>query len=108
MKTYLALTATTTDLNLAPTFLFQLLLSCTARAYNLSNIINGGVVRVWNVDSFVFLGRLVIRRRHVTRIHQQNLRDQCISLPYILVFETLLLGVHAQTCFLVVDRLWAW
>jgi hypothetical protein len=107
MKTYLALTATTTDLNLAPAFFFQFLLSSTTRAYYLSNIINGGVVRVRNVDSFVFLGRLVIRRRHVSWIHQQNLRDQGISLPYILIFETLLLGVHAQTCFLVVDRLWA-
>ena len=95
------------DLDLAATLLFQLLLSLASWTDDLPDVVDGGVVRVRNVDLLVLFGRLIVRGRLVGWVHLEDFRDESVALLDIFVLIPLLFCIHAQARLRIVNGLWA-
>ena len=78
----------------------------TSRSDNLPNVVQGWVVWLWDIDLTLLLGRLVIRRCDIGRIHRNHFIDQSEALLVVLVLQTLLSCVLSQTSLAVVYWLW--
>ena len=116
-STYLILRALTSDLNLTSAFLFEFLLSGTSWPDNLTYIIEGWIVRIWNENLLRPLWRFVvwwslhpwlrsINTYNVSRIHLEYFKYESVSLLQISVLQTLISRVHPQPSLLVIDWLW--
>ena len=106
-KYYLVLASAASDLDLTTTLLFQLLLSLTSWADDLSNVIDWGVVRVRNVNLLVLLGWLIVRGRLVCWVHLEDFWDESVALLDVFVLVPLLFRIHAKARLRIVNGLWA-
>ena len=81
-------------------------MSLTARADNLSNVVERWVVRLWNVNLPLFLWWLVVRRCDIGRVHSDDFIDKAQALLVVFVFESLLPRVLPQASFAVINGFW--
>ena len=93
----------TTYLYLAVAFFLKLLLSLSARAYDLTNVVDEGVICFWNEYLLMLFGWFVIRWRNKRRVHFNNFCYEPVSFLYIFVFESLFSCVTSQPCFCIIN-----
>ena len=81
-------------------------MSLTARADNLSNVVERWVVRLWNVNLPLFLWWLVVWRCDIGRVHSDDFIDKAQAFLVVFVFESLLPRVLPQASFAVINGFW--